>query len=126
MGTFMAIYAWNNPDESECYAWPESNAAIRNPVGLEGAIDVTRQFHRWFFFGFIISMVAIMYSVFATLYTITKTSFFLGTANSFFTMAMAGNLGWTICGTVFRYKHHGKVCSGDYFNEELYSRVPPF
>ena len=71
-------------------------------------------------------MVSLMYSFLAIAFIVTKKGMFLGTANSFFVLALLGNLGWTICGTVFRFKHHGKVCSGDYFNKELYSEVPPF
>ena len=80
----------------------------------------------WFVWGTIISCLAILYSVFATLYLCTRNGYYLGTANSCFVIAMFGNLAWTICGSVFRYKHHGKVCSGDYFDTELYRRTPPF
>ena len=67
-----------------------------------------------------------MYSVFACLFFATKKKIILGVANSFFILALIGNAGWTIVGTVFRHKHPGKVCSGDYFNVELYKKVPPF
>ena len=126
MGTFFGIYTWNNPDDSECYSWPESDAAVSNPIGIENAKDVTRQFHIWFMVGFIISAVSLVYSFLAIAFLATKKGVFLGTANSFFMLALLGNLGWTVCGTVFRFKHHGKVCSGDYFNSDLYSEVPPF
>lgn len=42
VGAFFAIYAWNNPDSAECYAWPESNAAIVNPIGISNAKNVTQ------------------------------------------------------------------------------------
>ena len=77
-------------------------------------------------FGFIISVVALMYSILASLFLATDKTFFLGMSNTFMFLALIGNLGWTVCGTVFRYKHYGRVCSGDFFNYELYSEVPPF
>ena len=77
-------------------------------------------------FGFIISCVALMYSILSMLYLATDKVFFLGMSNTFMFLALIGNLGWTVCGTVFRYKHYGRVCSGDFFNQELYSEVPPF
>ena len=126
MGTFFAIYTWNNPDKAECYSWLDSNAAIVNPIGIDNAKNVTQQFHVWFLFGFIISLCALMYSIFATIFLCCEKSFFLGLSNTFMFLALLGNLGWTVCGTVFRYKHYGRVCSGDFFNEELYSKVPPF
>ena len=42
MGVFFGIYAWNNPDDSECYAWPDSKAAIVNPIGLPDSKNVTQ------------------------------------------------------------------------------------
>ena len=123
---FFGIYAWNNPDHAECFSWHESNAAIENPIGIPNAKDVTSQFHHWFIFGFVIALISLMYSVFACLFIITKKKILLGVGNSFFILALLGNAGWTIVGTVFRHKHPGKVCSGDYFNVELYKKVPPF
>ena len=127
MASFMGIYTWNNPDRSECYSWRGSDAAIENPIGIDEPVwDVTRLFHYWFFWGFILSVLALSYSIFSIVFVCSKKLIFLRTANSCMALALLGNLGWTVCGTVFRYRHHGMVCSGDFFNDELYRRIPPF
>ena len=126
MASFMGIYTWNNPDRSECYSWRDSSAAIENPIGIYRAKDVTKMFHLWFFWGFVLSVVAILYSVFSIVFVASRKLVFLRTANSCMFIALLGNLGWTVCGTVFRYRHFGMVCSGDFFNDELYRRIPPF
>ena len=119
MGPFMGVYAWNNPDSrtSECYAWEDSKAAIANPIGITDAKNVSLQFKVLFILGFALAMVGILYFTLAMSYYRTKRLNVLRVANTCLLLALLGNLGWTAAATVLRYKHHGKVCSGDYFDE---------
>ena len=107
VGTFFAIYAWNNPDSAECYAWPESNAAIINPIGISNAKNVTQQFHLLFVWGFSLSILGLVYSLLAFSYKATKSVPMLATANWCLLFSILGNAGLAITGTVFRYKHPG-------------------
>lgn len=127
MGPFFGVYAWNNPDgDFECYSWDDSYAAIANPVGIPESKDVSFRFAAWFIWGFALAIGGFLYSVVAITYMVTEKLFLLQIANSLLTLCLIGNLGWTVCGSVFRYKHYGKVCSGDYFDDELYGEVDPF
>ena len=127
MGPFFAVYAWNNPDgDFECFSWEDSYAAIKNPVGITEAKDVSFRFASWFVWGFALACTGVLYSIMAIAYIATDALILLQVANSLITLCLVGNLGWTVCGTVFRYKHYGKVCSGDYFDWELYGEVDPF
>ena len=127
MASFFGVYAWYSSDgKFECYAWDESYAAIENPVGIPQAKDVSYRFRAWFVWGFMVALIGIVYSIFAAIYKLKLKLRILQIANALLIVFLLGNLGWTVCGSVFRYKHYGKVCSGDYFDSELYGEVEPF
>ena len=79
-----------------------------------------------FLWGFLQSCTALLYSIFAAIYLAAKSKLVLITANIMIALVLLGSVGWCIAGSLYRFKHHGKVCSGDYFDNELYSEVAPF
>lgn len=126
MTVFFALYTFRNPDSPTCWAWNQSDAAIVNPIGIPGAIDVSRWFRMWFIAGMIISGACVLYTILTWAFVATRKRSLMRASNILWLLCLVCNLVWTICGTVARFKHVGRVCSGDYFDQDLYSEVPPF
>ena len=54
-------YAYNNPDEGEC--WASENSRIPVAIETEGYKNVTSHFNEWFFWGFLINIFALFVAV---------------------------------------------------------------
>ena len=69
---FFYTYAYNNPDQGECWARDDVTSMIASPVMKdEFTINVSKQFENWFWCGLILNLLLIAYSVFAFLYELT-------------------------------------------------------
>ena len=116
---FMYTYAYNNPDVESTgqYCFARSGDNVGYPDGtLPGSIDVTSEFETWFKYGFILNILHICIGVFMLLGTSEALSFCSFCGICLDCPVSCGALAWFITGMVFRWRHAGKVCSGDYYD----------
>ena len=122
---FFYTYANNNPDVDNngfsCYARNGDNVGYPNG-DMAGSKDITSEFETWFKFGFILNILHICVGLFML----------MGTAAPFCSICgicldcpvTLGGAAWFITGMVFRWRHIGKVCSGDYYDAEASPLLP--
>ena len=99
-----------------CYATPSND--VGSMVGVNGMKNVSKEFVTWFKFGFFLNIGNLCVGLLQILHFITEAN-----AIAMFWMCIAGPLGcggvaWLITGMVFRWRHIGKVCSGDYYGDQ--------
>merc|ERR1712187_958972 len=119
----MYVYAFNNPDMADnggyaCYATDGDNFALASDIN--GGKNVTKQFETWFKFGFILNMCNLVIGLLQLVHFLAESEM-IGTCwMCLGTPLSCGALAWFITGMVFRWRHIGKVCSGEYVeNKDL-------
>ena len=115
---FMLRYGFNNPDVNEtgldCYAQHGDNIGYPFAPGK----NVTSEFETWFKFGFILNILHIIYGC-AVIIAISPSCELLGACSGICNcFTGCGALAWYITGIVFRWRHFGRVCSGEYWNRD--------
>ena len=100
-----------------CYASPSSNAGVA--VGINGMRNVSQEFVTWFKFGFFLNIGNLVVGLLQITHFITSADP-VGKC----WICLAGPLGcgavaWLITGMVFRWRHIGKVCSGEYYGDQV-------
>ena len=120
---FFYQYARNNPDlvandGRNCYARESSYEATHKYEPETGRQNVTKQFEKWFFFGFLFSVaniVAAMMKFFAAAFEI---GFLVICSVCIQFTFSCGGIAWIITGSVLRWRHVGQVCAGSYVGTE--------
>ena len=115
---FMFSYGFNNPDVAdtglECYARYGDNIGYPFAPGK----NVTSEFETWFKFGFVLNLLHMLYGV-AIIIAISPSCELLGACSGLCNcLTSCGGLAWYITGIVFRWRHYGRVCSGEYWNKD--------
>ena len=81
--------------------------------------NVGAQFTSWFFWGFVINMIAILVAVFNFLFAFTESPIFAMLQALIGCPYACGALAWWIAGMVLRWRHIGSVCAGGYLRDEI-------
>ena len=110
---FFYIYGWNNPDESDCYAFDNTNMV--SPVRTSGSTDVTQAFETWFKVGFFIKLAGVMYALIGFMSGNNRQTG--KCAQLFGCVSCCGGLGLVIWGSIVRFQHTGQACSGVYYDD---------
>jgi len=72
----------------------------------------------WFKFGFILNIWSLSVAVLQIVHFITESKL-IGYFWQFIACPLScGALAWWITGMVFRWRHYGKVCSGEYYDDD--------
>ena len=116
---FMYDYANSNPDVENtgyyCYAHEGSWIGYTGGA-IPGSVAVTSEFLTWFKFGFILNVLYILIGLLMLLGTWKPLSF-LGLCGIVLDCPVTcGWFMWFITGMVFRWRHAGLVCSGEYYD----------
>ena len=72
------------------------------------------QFHKWFMWGFIINVAALVNAVLQFAFAATESPIFGKLSACVACPLGCGALAWFIAGMVLRWREIGNVCSGDY------------
>ena len=115
----MYVYGFNNPDVAKhgyCYASNSDN--IGYGIEMNGGKNVSKEFETWFKFGFIINMAYLVVGLLQVVHYITELAF-IGAIWMCIGIPMGcGTVAWFITGMVFRWRHIGQVCSGEYYTSD--------
>ena len=127
---FFAQYTFKNPDIFQCVA---NSSLMPEFGGGNEYTDVTQRFKIWFECGFILNCVGILYSILALIQILVKDrrlgEMITRLVNVGSLLVMVVTIAWVITGTIFRWNHHGKVCSGDYVDQtfiDAWGHFPPY
>ena len=83
-------------------------------------INVSKQFETWFWCGYLLNLALIAYSVFACLYELTRGEFWVSLANGVSMLPIfTGSVIWFGAGVYFRWRHVGRLCSGDFVRKAI-------
>ena len=112
----MANQGFNNPDVEDtgldCYARHSDNIGYPFAPGK----NVTSEFVTWFKFGFVLNLLYIVYGLMIII-AISPSCELLGACSGLFNcLVSCGGIAWYITGIIFRWRHFGKVCSGEYWD----------
>ena len=127
---FFYKYTFKNPDWSPCVANASTFPAYG---GGPEYTDVEYWFKVWFKWGFILNCVTILYSILAIIQLIVLNRWvaeiIAKLINVGAVLLCLSNIAWVITGTIFRWNHAGKVCSGDYVDQltiDTYGKYAPY
>ena len=107
----------------ECFA--EADLDVPVTIFDRNSVNVTQDFHNVLKGGFVVHLLGIFAdsSMAARVY-VKKTIWFRTFALVFVSIYTLMWLAWLISLIVVRYKHTGKVCSGDYLSDEVNTGEP--
>ena len=107
----------------ECFA--EADLDVPVTIFDRNSVNVTQDFHNVLKGGFVVHLLGIFAdsSMAARVY-VKKTIWFRTFALVFVSIYTLMWLAWLISLIVVRYKHTGKVCSGDYLSDDLNTGEP--
>ena len=115
----MYLYAFDNPDIMDndgrmCYAGASDIAYAESTDGA--AKNVSKEFMTWFKFGFILNVCSLSVGVLQIVHFISELEAIGACWMCISAPIGCGGLAWLITGMVYRWRHFGKVCSGDYYD----------
>ena len=114
---FFFIYCFRNPDgypdSTDCHATYGSKYGFDHSGS--GDSKVSREFHIWLLFGFIINSISILYSILAICYVVSKSKILQILTNTVGIIMFIGTVFLITAGVVTRFDFVGRVCSGDFY-----------
>jgi len=112
---FFGVYAFANPDRATCFAGTADQHATQ--FSETTPTDVGSEFYIYFLMGFIVNLVGLLGAILVIAGILLKWSMLYALGHSINCLGMCMSFGLIITGTVFRFRHEGKVCSGVYYLE---------
>ena len=119
---YFIIYAFANPDSPKCFAAPNSYRASPTSINRGSNVDndleekVSAKFSQWFMVGAFIWLCFLAMRVGHFIGATQKSVCTVYVMHAFSAFLFLASCVWTLNGTLIRFSHNGKVCSGDYLD----------
>ena len=139
LACFFFMYAFQNPDEGECYAKeglkqghpqvpisvPETSQA--EAVYATGYTEVSGQYQSWFIQGFVLSCSVVVYSILSYVYLLLDKEEIAVSTEILGFVTQVLTIMWLLHGAYIRFNHTGRVCSGAFVEgSDALNKGPPY